>query len=405
MKHFEITGVVGLARTWMLLLVCLAGTHSFAQGPPPQAVRVDPVRVEPLRNHRLVTGELRAWRRSEVTGQEPGLVMELRVMEGQTVKMGDVLARLDSSRLEIEKKEVQANLSVTQARIEQYQAELELYAWQQEVYQKLLESGSGRELELRQAQSNQAATQARITQARMQVEVYQAQLALLDQRIGDMVITAPFDASVVRRQTEAGQWLNAGDPVAELVSVGRIDVWLEIPEELSVSVSAAKGPIRIAVVSVGRQYEVSSPRIVREVNAQTRTFSLVATLDDDKTLLKPGMSIVGWAPTGQTGDYLTVSSDAIRRNNAGVFVFVVRKGSDGAPDMAVLVAVRIRFYHDDRVAVESDELMAGDQLVVEGSERLMPGAPVVVAKESQRMRNDHAMFDIDASRSDANRQD
>ena len=52
------------------------------------AVTVDPVRLEPVREHRRVTGELRAVRRSKVAAQEPGLVIEFPVREG-TRREGD----------------------------------------------------------------------------------------------------------------------------------------------------------------------------------------------------------------------------------------------------------------------------------------------------------------------------
>ena len=62
---------------------------------PPSSVRVDPARMENVQETRRVTGNLRAITRSRVGTLEEGRVIDFPVIEGQHVKRGEVLAKLD----------------------------------------------------------------------------------------------------------------------------------------------------------------------------------------------------------------------------------------------------------------------------------------------------------------------
>jgi multidrug efflux pump subunit AcrA (membrane-fusion protein) len=106
--------VAALAAAAFLATPCLA-----QGGPPAKAVTVDPVRLEPVREHRRVTGELRAMSRSKVAAQEPGLVIEFPVREGDHVATGDVLIRLDSRRLSLELDALKADQRAVESLIEE----------------------------------------------------------------------------------------------------------------------------------------------------------------------------------------------------------------------------------------------------------------------------------------------
>jgi multidrug efflux pump subunit AcrA (membrane-fusion protein) len=74
---------------------------------------------------------------------------------------------------------------------------------------------------------------------------------------------------------------------------------------------------------------------------------------------------------------LTVSGDAVLRNDIGAYVYVARGGGLGTPGTATPANVQVRFPVADRIVVESSALQPGDLVVVEGNERLFPGAPVI----------------------------
>jgi multidrug efflux pump subunit AcrA (membrane-fusion protein) len=103
---------------------------------------------------------------------------------------------------------------------------------------------------------------------------------------------------------------------------------------------------------------------------------VIVTLPNADGALSPGMSVTAWVPTGQTSMELTISKDAVLRNEIGPFIYVVRGGPGGGPAAAVPTPIELRFAIDDRVVVRSAPLSPGDQVIVEGNERLFPMAPV-----------------------------
>ncbi|MCB9868132.1 MAG: hypothetical protein H6816_16020 [Phycisphaerales bacterium] len=111
------------------------------------------------------------------------------------------------------------------------------------------------------------------------------------------------------------------------------------------------------------------------VGSPSRTFPIVAVLPD-QGIFKPGMSLTAWVPTSQVQPRLTVARDAIMRGPTGTFVYVVRGGPEG-PGAAASASLDVLFEFGDRAAVSSRQLRPGDLVVVEGNERLYPGAPVM----------------------------
>jgi RND family efflux transporter MFP subunit len=216
------------SRGWAAVLITatfLASPCLAQGGPPPTAVTVDPVRLEPVREHRRVTGELRALRRSKVAAEEPGLVIEFPVREGHHVKTGDVLARLDSRRLSLELDALMADAQAVESLVVERTANKEWRERELELYRRSLERGAANMKEVLDAENEASMSRARVTWAERQREVLRARAELLQERLADMTITAPFDGVVVNRHVELGEWVGNGDAVVELVSTGGVEVW------------------------------------------------------------------------------------------------------------------------------------------------------------------------------------
>jgi RND family efflux transporter MFP subunit len=344
-------------------------------------VPVEPVRLEPVQEQRLVTGELRAARRSKVAAQEPGLLIELQVEEGRRVKKGDVLARLDARRLDVALREVEAEVEAVEGLIEERKVTCQWRTRDLELYRESHERGAANPKELFDAEFTLHVAEARLRQAERQRAVTQARVDLLEERLADMTIAAPFDGVVVDRHAELGEWVGEGDSVVELVSTGRIEAWLDVPQKYFNAVAQRQVAITIDIEAAGKSITADQPRVIPQVDPRARAFSVIATLDDAGGLLAPGMSVTAWAPTGRTGQKLTIPKDALLRNETGAYVYVARgegRGGDSAdgPARAMMVRVEVLFSLGDRMVVESTGIKEGDLVVVEGNERLHPMMPV-----------------------------
>ncbi len=356
-----------------------------AQGPP-SAVRVEPVRVETVGERRKVTGEVRTVRRSRIAAEEPGRVVELSVLEGQSVSTGDLLCRVDSARLELLLLEVRAGVDQSRAVLREREADAERAERDLAILHGLVERRAANSKELDDAESDRAVAIARRDQATLEVAVGEARAAVLLDRISDCDIRAPFDGEVVLRTTEVGQWLEAGGEVCELLATDELEAWLLVPQRFFGPVATSGGALAIEVVvdATGETFRASEFRTLSVVDARARTFPLVVPLPR-RAPVAQGMSVSAWVPTGNPAERLLVSPDAILRNEAGTYLYAALPGPEGELPRALLVPVHVLFSVAGRVVVESPVLAPEMLVVVEGNERLWPMAPIAPIESSDPM--------------------
>ncbi|MEE8458529.1 MAG: efflux RND transporter periplasmic adaptor subunit [Phycisphaerales bacterium] len=361
----------------MIWLAAVLVGPALAQMGGPVVVTVDAVRLESVQQHRRVTGELRAVRRSSVATREAGLVIEVPVREGMRVKAGDMLARLDSGILLLELKRAEADRAAAAGIVDERKANLSWREQELVLYRQSAERGASNVKELLDAESVATIARTRVLQAERLAGVADARLELLKKRLADMTVLAPFDGVVLARLAELGEWVGEGDPLVELVSVGQVEAWIDIPQRYFAAVAKRQVVITISIDSIQERADADRLRIIPQVDRRSRSFTVVVRLDDHDGRLTPGMSLSAWVPTGGRSDELTLSSDAVLRNDIGAYVYVARGGGLGTPGNATPANVQVRFPVDDRIVVESAALQPGDLIVVEGNERLFPGAPVI----------------------------
>ncbi|HZW08544.1 MAG TPA: efflux RND transporter periplasmic adaptor subunit [Phycisphaerales bacterium] len=368
------------ALAWVLVVASAVGAGPWArgQGAPPSPVRVAPAVLEEVAEQRLVTGQLRSLRVAEVASQEAGVVIELLIEVGQRFEAGEVLARLDDERLMLERQRTAAERAATESAIAEERAALDRWEVEVESLRAASEVGASNARERRDAEMTLAQARARLERAERDVEVYVSRLALLDRRVRDMRIVAPFAGVVTRKLTEVGEWLPEGASVCEMVATDELEVVLDVPQAYMAALAGGRLTGESFVVKLdagGAQVAIDDVRVVPQVDERSRTFRVVARVHNDEGLLASGQSVVGWVPTGTSGAHLIVPVDAIMRSDTGSYVYVARQIGEGSPQ-AMPANVSVLFELPGRVVIDAGGVQAGDRVVVEGNERLYPTAPL-----------------------------
>jgi len=362
----------------------LAGAGARQDGPPPPTpVRVDAVLLEEVQQKRRVTGEVRAARRSLVASREPGLVDELLVREGTRVEAGEVLARLDSAHLELEIAVVAAQETLAAVVVDEHTASAAQARLDLDVLEKLAERDAVNPKELADARTAVTVAEARLGQAGHEILVLAARRRLLERRVADMQPRAPFAGFVAARHTEAGEWVDAGGALVELMSAQHLEAWLDVPQAHFAAVSRSSGPFWIDV-DAGGSLKIEEWRLVPSVESRGRSFPLIVTLPADSGLA-PGMSLTAALPTEERREHLTLARDALLLGEAGSYVYVAQATAEGAPPVATISPVEVLFSTSpERVAVRAPRLTPGALVVVEGNERLYPGAALAPQERESR---------------------
>ena len=392
----------GIVTFGLSLLV----TTSLLAQPGGTPVRVGSVQTEELQAHRKVVGTLKAVSMAEVAAREEGAVLEVFFRAGQSVEEGDVLARLDDRRLKAQIAEAAASITEAQALVSQYRAELEEAKFDLNVAKQLFERDAVSESDVVSAERAIGVTEARIYAAEEALEAARSRKDLLEVRLGDMVVLAPFDGVVTERHVEPGEWVDPGNPVMTVLLRGKIEAWLNVPERFTDFVGTESASVVLEIPSNGKLLTTEEVRIISNVNERSRTFTLIADLTNASGTLKPGMSVNSWVPLGEKTEQLTVPRDAVIQDATGAYVFRVVNPSaspaaqpaanqgngNAAPALptAERIPVTILFAQGDRVAITSSQLATGDEVIVEGNERLFPNSPVMVYRGETKVADSTA---------------
>lgn len=373
-----------------LVSASLALAQPPAGGPPPARVVTDRVRLESVERWREVTGELRAPLRSTLASQQAGLVIQLNFEPGDRIEAGKVIAKLDDRIARLVVTQAEASVTTRKALVTERQTIVDKARRDAERYDTAYNASGATQSEVDDAHTALAEAEARFAQAQADVGWGETAVALARKRLEDMTIRAPFTGVVATKRTETGQWLTEGGAVVDLVALDSIDAWLDVPEAFidrlrseggEGSADAVKVQLKIPALSTATRpgatdkavavIEAPIAGIIPNADPLSRLFPVRVRIDNKDGRLKPGMSVIGLVPSGTTESALTVSKDAVLRNDTGPFLYYDKGG------VAAIAQVAISYALGDRLVVTSPTLSDGVEVVVEGNERLFPGQPLM----------------------------
>jgi len=313
-------------------------------------------------------GTVQAFNQVQIRAFVDGPLIEVRFREGQNVKAGDVLARIDP-------RSYQASLDAATAKKQQDEANLANARLDVGRYAKLAagQYSSGQQVDTARAQAAQLEAQVRGDQA--QIDTAQTNLGYTN-------ITAPMDGRVGIRQVDAGNLVRATDllPLTVLTQLKPISVVFTLPQQALPSVAAAMEGGMPTVLALRQGGDAANPLdrgqlavLDNQVDPATGTIKLKATFPNDKLLLWPG-GFVNVRMLSQTlRGVTTVPTAAVQRGPRGAYLYVVN-GDGQAQRREVKVG-----HEDDGISVIAEGMTPGEQVVTDGAQRLTEGAKVAVA--------------------------
>ncbi len=318
-------------------------------------VQVAPVTVQEVSERLTLVGTVEPRTRSVVASEIKGYVERYPVDEGDSVRKGDLLAKLKTDTLELELQQKRAALREHEARYEQAKRQL---ARTEPLYQEGLVS-------LKQYQDEQAEE----TALREKLAQLELEIAQIKNNIGKSRIEAPFAGQIIRIFTGIGQWLTEGGPVVEMVDLDHVRVQIPVPERLIARLKRGDlVPVTFdALPNVKKQGKVIL--IVAQADEAARTFPVKIEFENKEHEVKTGMMARVSVPVGQPTLAKVVPKDALVIRGGEYSVFVVEE--DSARPVPVQIGVMIENLAEIRGAVEE-----GQQVVIRGNERLRPGQPV-----------------------------
>jgi membrane fusion protein (multidrug efflux system) len=360
-------GLGWLVRGWMPPAAGAGGPPQM-MGPPPGApVPVVAQAAEEAALNPPVTfiGHVEPVRDVDLRAQIDGYVEEVSFQEGSMVKAGDVLFTIDSEQY-------QARVALRQAELAQAEAALD----RAERYQKRLEASDARGI----SQANLDTAKSDAMQGRASIQQAKANLALAEIDLKHTRMVAPIDGRIGRTAANVGDFVSPTlgtlvrivqvDPIRVVFSVTDRE-YLKVRE--SIADEAVQDALRVRLkLPTGTILDVTGMRDFEnnEMSAETATLPVRVRFKNADGLLVPNGYVTVMIDQAAPKKWPTVSQSALVHDREGQLVYVV--GADGK---AQARRVETGSQLDGRVEIRKG-LGVGEQVVVQGVQKVVPGQPV-----------------------------
>lgn len=331
----------------MLALAACGRSGNGAQAGETEDVQAVPVEVATA-GHRTIaasytgTASLDPLAESQVVAKTSGVALQVLVEEGQAVKAGQALVRLDPDR---------ARLNVAQI----------------EAQMRKLENNFNRARDLA---AQQLISAGEYDQMRYDLENARAAYNLARLELSYTTVTAPISGVIASRSIKTGNFVQINTPIMRIVDSSRLEATLNVPERELATLKRGQ-PVQMQVDALpGQTFQGRVDRVAPVVDAGSGTFRVICAFEGENSL-QPGMFGRFRIEYDQRDDVLTIPRLALLDDEGEPAVYLVRDG----------VAVRspVQLGHVDAGFVEiRDGLAAGDQVVVAGKGALRDGTVVQV---------------------------
>ncbi len=353
----------GLAGLGVAALHARAGAEAPPASASPVSVVTSPATlVDGYRTTTRFTGRLEPARQTSLAFERGGLVVSVALDEGQSVRAGAVVSRLETSQLvasrrqsEARRRELEAQRNLAQLTLDR-QSRLKGQGWSPE--QRLDEA---------------EATLAQLTAALDQVS---AQIAAIDIDIAKSDLKAPFDGRIANRFIDEGAVVAPGTPILSLLETGRQQARLGLPPDVAAGLEiGATYTLRAGDRTMQARIAAKRPDLDTATRTMTVLFEIAepagATVLGDLVTLDIGVQV------DERGTWLPAA--ALKEGRRGLWTVLV---VDRKADDAVVRPEAVEVLHVDaeRVFVRGT-LRDGDRVLSQGTGRVVAGQRVALSAE------------------------
>jgi membrane fusion protein, multidrug efflux system len=365
MKGFKIKyWVIPIVLIIGVLVVFRSGAFSSAKPQAQSASSGINVKVAEAQNVNTVpklmlNGSIEGQTSATVSAKLSGRIQEVMVQEGQVVKTGDPLAKLESV-------ELANSVQTAQDAVTKAQVNYDLVATDYQRYQTLYTQGAISQQQL-------DAAQAKLRTAQVDLSSADTSRNNAQQQYDYGVITSPVDGVVANVTVTVGQVVAPGAALMVVQDINQVYAVVNIEQK------------DLGLVKMGQQAEVTVdaygdkvfPGTVAVMNPEagsaSRMFRTKIKIDNADGSLKAGMFTKVQLATGDAMQVLTVPQAAVLQKQGLYYVFVIEK------DNAIRHPVEIGTVAGDVIQIKSG-LQAGDKVAISNVSQLQDGKAVRIVE-------------------------
>ncbi len=308
------------------------------------AVTVMPVMNENFKHYVEVQGSVDAKNTVMVSPKSGGVLTAVLIKEGDNVRQGQTIARVDNSIMKESIAEVQNQLSLANTIFEK-QSRL----WEQKI---------GTEIQYLQAKNNKESLEKRI--------------ATLNAQLGQANIAAPISGAVDQVIAKVGEMAAPGMPIARVVNLSNLKIVAKVSDSYVATVRKGDEVI-VQFPDLNQEYKARISFVSTTVDPLTRTFRIEANLPSTNSI-KPNMLATVQINDATQKDALVIDQNVVQSTENGTIVYVAE--NESGKKVAKARVVKTGLSYNGKIEILAG-LKAGDQLITQGYQNVANGQAVI----------------------------
>jgi HlyD family secretion protein len=282
-----------------VLLILVAGLVACGKsGPdtsvlaaaPEAAVPSTPLAApRPQESAFIASGPLVVEDQVDIAAQRPGVVAQLLVDVGQSVRKGQLLAALDDRQLSAERDAAQAQVEVAQANLKDWQAETKMAEADFRRAQGMFKAQLNTQEQLDHARYKWEGSVYEIDKGKQELLHRQATLQAMALELEKTHIRAPFNGLVARRYVRLGEQVATGDRLLWVTAVKPLRVKFTLPESFIGQIKRGQVLDVTCLDDPGAKHPAKVIQVSPVVDPSSGTFEVLAQLINPGPNLRPGM--------------------------------------------------------------------------------------------------------------------
>jgi RND family efflux transporter MFP subunit len=362
-------------------------TQAAALKPPPKPLRVEvqPAVKKTFSGRLPITGELKPIQEVTLKSKVGGTVVLLNYDEGDQVKQGQLIAKIDSGNQKAQLRSNDAAVAVAEAQLSRARADLERAKRDLERVEKLASSGASDQKSLDDSRSAFKLAQVAVQAAQAQSEQARAGRDLARNAVGETKYIAPITGVISKRGVSLHEYIDTvkNREIVTIVDNSAMELVAQLAADLASGITkGAKVEFQVNAPTsrtIGGEITAVSPT----VDPRTRTIRLRVKIPNQDGVLKGGMYATGYVIAGSERTGIGVPAVAIREESVSPPADLDGDGEEDKQsvvwrvrnEVAEKVPVRTGVADGDIVEVLSG-VEIGDAIVISSPSGLKQGAKV-----------------------------
>lgn len=306
-------------------------------------VTVAPLATTTFKHFVELQGTIDAKNNVQVSPKSGGAVTAVYVKEGDAVKAGTVLAKIDDQILRESLEEIKSQLTLANTVFEK-QANL----WKQQI---------GTEIQYLQAKNNKEGLEKR--------------LATLNAQLSQSNVTSPISGVVDRVNVKAGETAMPGVGIVNVVNLSQLKVVAKVADTYAGSVRRGDAVV-IRFPDINKELTSRISFVSTTVDPLSRTFTIEAPLPSDNSL-KPNMLAQVKINDISKAKTIVINQNLVQSTENGQLVYVAVNESN--KKVAKARTVKTGLSYGGQIEI-TDGLQSGDQIITQGYQELVDGQPI-----------------------------